>query len=239
MRQALFKITCLLFLTTLSFSNLFGQEFMLNGVLMESGVKIRIALAEISNSRNRYSVGSNDMGLFQIKCMIGDTLTISKRGFNDRVIAITSTKDVIINLNRSTTLDQVTITGQSKKQTLDAIKKDFRDQGSFYAGKPPLTLLSPFGGSPLTFLYELFGRRPKNARRFNNLYVAETEQGVVDQVFNKTTINRNTGLEGKELENFMVNYRPEYKQAKNWNVYDGTKWIVDSYKNYTDTLKKP
>ena len=236
MRQALFKITCLLFLTTLSFTNLFGQEFMLNGVLIENGAKIRIALAEISNGRNHYSVGSNDMGLFQIRCMIGDTLTISKRNFNDKVIVVVSTKDVIINLNRGTTLDQVTITGQSKKQTLDAIKQDFRDKGSFYSGKPkPLAFIF----TPLTALYELFGRTPKNARRFNNLYVTEMEQSLVDQFFNKTTINRNTGLEGKELENFMVNYRPEYKQAKNWNVYDGTKWIVDSYKNYTDTLKKP
>lgn len=236
MRQAPFKIICLLFLTTLSFTNLFGQEFMLNGVLIENGAKIRIALAEISNGRNHYSVGSNDMGLFQIRCMIGDTLTISKRNFNDKVIVVVSTKDVIINLNRGTTLDQVTITGQSKKQTLDAIKQDFRDKGSFYSGKPkPLAFIF----TPLTALYELFGRTPKNARRFNNLYVTEMEQSLVDQFFNKTTINRNTGLEGKELENFMVNYRPEYKQAKNWNVYDGTKWIVDSYKNYTDTLKKP
>lgn len=235
MRQALFKITSVLFLSIISITNLFGQEFMLNGVLFENGAKIRIALAEITNGRNHYSVGSNDMGLFQIRCVIGDTLTISKRGFNDRVIAIASTKDIILNLNRGTTLDQVTITGQSKKQTLDAIKQDFRDKGSFYAGKPkPLAFIF----TPLTALYELFGRTPKNARRFNNLYVTEMQQNVVDQFFNKTTINRNTGLEGKELENFMVQYRPEYQQAKNWNVYDGTKWIVDSYKNYTDTVKK-
>jgi hypothetical protein len=214
----------------------FGQEFMLNGAIFENGAKIRLALAEVYNTRNRYSVGSNDMGLFQIRAKVGDTLIISKRGFRDKTVAITETKDVIVNLTRSeTTLNEVVINGQSKKQTLDAIRQDFRNKGSYYAGKPPL--LSYFF-TPLTALYELVGRTPNNARRFNKMYVTELQNNEVDQLFNKSTINKNTGLEGKELENFMVNYRPDYDKAKNWTVYDATKWIKDSYKQYTDTLKK-
>ena len=217
-------------------SPLLAQDFMLNGVIFENGSKIRLALSEIYNTRNRYSVGSNDMGLFQIKAKIGDTLIISKRGFRDKTVPITTTKDMIVNLIRDeTTLNEVVINGESKKQTLDAIKQDFRDKGSFYAGKPPV--LSYFF-SPLTALYELFGRTPNNARRFNKMYVTELQNNQVDQLFNKTTINKNTGLEGKELENFMVNYRPDYDKAKNWTVYDATKWIKDSYKEYTDTLRK-
>ena len=217
-------------------SPLLAQDFMLNGVIFENGSKIRLALSEVYNTRNRYSVGSNDMGLFQIKAKIGDTLIISKRGFRDKTVPITTTKDMIVNLIRDeTTLNEVVINGESKKQTLDAIKQDFRDKGSFYAGKPPV--LSYFF-SPLTALYELFGRTPNNARRFNKMYVTELQNNQVDQLFNKTTINKNTGLEGKELENFMVNYRPDYDKAKNWTVYDATKWIKDSYKEYTDTLRK-
>lgn len=213
-----------------------AQEFMLNGVVFENGSKIRIALSEVYNTRNRYTVGSNDMGLFQIRAIIGDTLIISKRGFRDKTVAVISTKDVIINLNRNeTTLNEVVINGQSKKQTLDDIKRDFKDKGSFYAGKPPLL---SYIFTPLTALYELIGRTPNNARRFNKMYVTELQNNQVDQLFNKTTINKHTGLEGKELENFMVNYRPDYEKAKNWTVYDSTKWIKDSYKNYTDTLKK-
>lgn len=229
-----FLFTLLLFI--LSFAPTFAQEFMLNGVVFENGSKIRIALSEVYNIRNRYSVGSNDMGLFQIRTIVGDTLIISKRGFTDKTVVITSTKDVIVNLNRSeTTLNEVVINGQSKKQTLDDIKRDFKNKGSFYAGKPPI--LSYFF-SPLTAIYELFGRTPNNARRFNKMYVTELQNSQVDQLYNKSTINKNTGLEGKELENFMVNYRPDYEKAKNWTVYDATKWIKDSYKNYTDTLKK-
>ncbi len=204
----------ILFLVFFPFSKVSAQqEFAQNGVLFEKGIKIRIALAEISNLRNGYSVGSNDMGLFTIKSAIGDTLVIVKRGFNEMRVVVGSSKDMVLELNRGgTMLNEVVINGQSKKQQLDAIKQDFKNKGSFYAGKPPV--LSYFL-SPLTAIYELFGRTPKNARRFNNMYVTELQNNQVDQLFNKVTINKETGLTGKELEDFMVNYRPDYEKAKN------------------------
>ncbi|TCC93922.1 hypothetical protein EZ428_03885 [Pedobacter frigiditerrae] len=227
----------ILFLVSSPFVNAFGQqEFMQSGVVFENGSKIRIALAEVTNLRNGYSVGSNDMGLFSIKSAIGDTLVVIKRGFNDIRVVVSSTKDIILQLNRGgTMLSEVVINGQGKKQALDAIKRDFKNKGSFYGGKPPLL---SYVLSPLTAVYELFGRTPKNARRFNKMYVSELQDSHVDQLFNKTTINKETGLTGKELEDFMVNYRPDYEKAKNWTYYDSTKWIKDSFKNYTDTLKK-
>jgi len=149
---------------------------------------------------------------------------------------IRDTKDMITYIARdATTLNEVTVYGQTKKQELDAIKRDYRNKGSFYAGKPPLL---SYIFTPLTALYELVGRTPKNARRFNNMYVTELQLSHVDQFFNKTSINKYTGLEGKELENFMVNYRPDFEKAKNWTNYDGIKWINDSYKKYADTAKK-
>ena len=227
----------ILFLISSPFANVFGQqEFMQNGVVLENGSKIRIALAEVTNLRNGYSVGTNDMGLFSIKSAVGDTLVVIKRGFNDLRVVVSSTKDIILQLNRGgTMLSEVVINGQGKKQSLDAIKRDFKNKGSFYAGKPPLL---SYVLSPLTAVYELFGRTPKNARRFNKMYVSELQDSHVDQLFNKVTINKETGLTGKELEDFMVNYRPDYEKAKNWTYYDSTKWIKDSFKNYTDTLKK-
>lgn len=214
----------------------FGQqEFKLSGVVMENGSKNRIALAVITNLRNKYSVGSNDMGLFEIKAAMFDTLTISKRGFRDKILVVTSSRDLIVNLNGSNTLNEVVITGQSKKQALEEIKRDYRDKGSFYAGKPPFLA---FLFKPITALYETFGRTPRNARRFNNYYNTEMQQTHIDQFFNKSLITKYTGLQGKALDDFMINYRPDYERAKNWNVYDGTKWIKDSYKKYTDTVKK-
>ena len=214
---------------------LFAQDFKVEGVVMEKDSKVRIALASVTNKRNGFNVGSNDIGLFTIKASVGDTLLIVKRGYNDQQVVVKTANDLIIYLNRGITLNEVVISGETKKQSLDAVKRDFRNKGSFYAGKP--SFLS-FIFTPLTAIYELIGRTPKNARRFNNYYVTEMQQTHIDAFFNKSIISTNTGLTGKELDNFMINYRPEYEQAKNWNTYDGLKWIKESYKKYSDTAKR-
>ncbi len=236
------KSLCRIFLCILAFilsgvaSSFAQQEFKLKGVLFENGTKIRIALAEITNNHNHYAVGSSDLGLFEIRAQVGDTLLITKRGFNDVTGVVSSSKDLVLKLNRGNMLNEVLIKGQAKEKDLRDIEQDFKNKGSFYAGKPPIGLLSPFGGSPLTFLYELFGKTPRDARRFRKYHQTENEQTHVDQFFNKSIIAKNTGLEGKALEDFMIAYRPDYEKAKNWNTYDGLKWIAESYKKYKDSL---
>ncbi len=221
----------LLFQVTDAFAQ---QEFQLKGVIMENSSSNRIALSEITNKRNRFVVGSNDLGIFQIKAVIGDTLLVVKRDFGDKEIVIVSQQDIVIRMNR-TTLNTVNIYGQTKKEEMNEIKQDFRNKGSYYAGKPPLL---SYIFTPLTALYELVGKTPKNARRFNRYYNNEMQQTQIDAFFNEELIKKNTPLEGKDLENFMLNYRPEYEKAKNWTSYDAIKHIRDSYAKYSDTLNQ-
>ena len=210
------------------------KEFTLTGVLFENQTKIRIALAEVKNKRSGFAAGTNDLGLFSIKANIGDTLLVTKRNFNDLEVVVRENKDLILYLNKGTTLNEVVVTGQTKKQVLTDMKREYRNKGSFYAGKPPLL---SYIFTPLTAIYELFGKTPKQARRFNKMYQTEMQDSHVDQFFNKTTINQQTGLTDKALEKFMVDYRPDFEQSKNWNSYDAIKWINESYKKYSDTLK--
>lgn len=212
-----------------------AQDFNLNGVVMETSSTNRIALAEITNKRTGFTVGSNDLGLFQMKTQVGDTLLVIKRNFSDKQVVVLSNRDMIIYLSSGTTLNEVNIRGQSRKSELDDIKRDFKRQGSFYGGKPPLL---SYIFSPLTAVYELFGSTPKKARRFNKYYNTEMQQSAIDGFFNETLIQKHTELTGKELENFMLNYRPDYEKSKNWTEYDAVKYIRDTYKQYTDTLKK-
>lgn len=212
-----------------------AQEYLLSGVVFEKGTSHRIANAEIENSRTGFKVNSNNFGLFQVKARIGDTLFVIKRDFSDAVRLVSGSKDVLIYLERGRMLQQVDITGQSKKQELQDLKRDYKNKGSFYQGKPPLLA---FLFKPLTAVYELIGRTPKNARRFGRYYETELQQSQIDGFFNEFLIQKNTDLEGENLEKFMLDYRPDYEKVKRWTAYDGIKYIRDSYKQFTDTLKK-
>jgi len=207
----------------------------IKGVIMENGSQSRVAAAEIYNKKNKVTVRSNDFGLFQISAFPGDTLVVYKQNYADGQLVIPSVKDVVIYMNRGTTLAEVNIYGQTKKQEMNDLKRDYRDKGSFYAGKPPLL---SYVFTPLTAIYELFGRTPKNARRFNRYYNSEMQQTEIDGYFNESLIKKHTDLSGKALEDFMLNYRPDYEKAKKWSEYDALKYIRESYKKYTDTLKK-
>lgn len=213
----------------------FAQEFLLGGVVFEKGTSNRIAGSEIVNKRTGYKVNSSDLGLFQIRASVGDTLLVIKMNFSDTEAVVTSTKDILVYLTGSRMLKEVNISGQSKKQELDELKRDYKHKGSFYQGKPPFL---SFLFKPLTAVYELFGRTPKNARRFGRYYETELQQTQIDGFFNEFLIQNNTSLKGPDLEKFMLDYRPEYEKAKNWTQYDAVKYIRDSYKKYADTLKK-
>nr|WP_068889898.1 hypothetical protein [Pedobacter panaciterrae] len=211
------------------------QEFILKGAVMEKGTSIRVASAQIINKRSGLSVLSSDFGLFQIRAVQGDTLLVIKIEYSDAEAVVPVGKDLIVYMDRGRTLKEVNITGQTKRQELNDIKRDFKNKGSFYQGKPPFL---SFLFKPLTAAYELLGRTPKNARRFGRYYETEMQQTLIDGFFNEFIIQNNTDLKGEVLEKYMLDYRPEYEKAKNWTEYDAIKYIKESYKKYTDTLKK-
>ena len=213
-----------------------AQDFIVRGVVIEKGSNIRIALSEITNMRTGIGVGSNDIGMFQLKAKIGDTLLVTKRSLIDQRVVVNSEKDIVVYLVRgSTTLDDVTIRGNTKKQDLDEIKQEFKNKGVYNGGKT--TVLSAIF-SPLNALYNLFGTDPKNARRFGRYADNEIKQSQIDTYFNQSIIKNNTELRGDTLEKYMLNCRPEYDKAQYWNSYDYIKYIKESSKKFTDTLGK-
>lgn len=213
-----------------------AQDFIVKGVVIEKGSNIRIALSEITNLRTGIGVGSNDIGMFQLKAKIGDTLLVIKRNLIDQRVVVKSQEDIIVYLVRgSTTLDDVTVYGNTKQQDLAEIKREYRNKGVYNGGKT--TLLSAIF-SPLNALYNLFGSDPKNARRFGRYADNEIKQSQIDVYFNQSIIKNNTELRGDTLEKYMLNCRPEFDKAQYWNSYDYIKYIKESSKKFTDTLGK-
>lgn len=213
-----------------------GQDFILKGVVFEKGANIRVALAEITNLRTKLGVGSNDLGLFQLKARVGDTLLITKRSLTDQRIIVQGTQDVLIYLVReSTTLNEVTIRGNTKAQDLSDLQRDFRNKGVYNGGKS--SFLSAIF-QPLNGLYNLIGKEPKNARRFGRYADNELKQSQIDVYFNQTIIKNNTQLRGDTLEKYMLNCRPEFDKAQYWNSYDYINYIKQSSKKFIDTLGK-
>lgn len=220
MRHALFTLLLIFVL-----SQSYAQNGNIQGVIFEAGTSIRVPRADISNSSHQITSRTDGMGVFLIPASIGDTLKISKEGFSDQSIVVSSLKDMAIHLLKPIRLNQVTITGQSKKQELDEIKREYRRKGSYHAGKPPLL---SYVFTPLTAIYELIGKTPGQARRFNQFYSRELQDTEIDRRFNASTVKPLTLYEGKDLQNFLETYRPAFSELSGWADYDLVKYIRES-----------
>ena len=208
------------------------QEFVSSGVVFEMGTRTRIAEVEILNKRSRYSTVSNLIGLFSIKAKIGDTLLMTKLYYNDVNFVVGSEKDQIIFMVRNANvLNEVVI---NKRRVVDDFKRDFKNSAPPSGKVAPLSYIF----SPISSIYGLLSVDGKNARRLSRNYNYETKASKVDLFYNRSIIQKHTGLEGKALDDFMVTYRPDYEKTLTWTQYDAIKWINDSYKKYKDVLKK-
>lgn len=210
------------------------QEFELKGVIFQKQNNFRVANALILNLKNKQAVNTDYTGSFSIKAALGDTLKITKKDYADNYYVVENQKDAVIQLSQIIQLNEVRIVGQSKKQELDEAMRQYRGQGSFYNGKPPISLFSPFSGSPITGFYELFGKTPKQAKHFQEFSKNEIRESAVDKRFSKSLIKQVTDLREEQIQPFMDSYRPSFDQLSAWNDYDLIDYVKKSAQGFKE-----
>jgi hypothetical protein len=222
---ALFVSVCLFPLWLLA-----QEQGTVRGIVVEAGTSKRLGGVTITNQKTGATTASNGLGTFEMVATVGDTLTAQLMGYQSVTTEVKTLSDILIDMQPgSILLEQVDVTGQSKEAELRDVMRGYRKQGVYYDGKPP-ALAYIF--NPITSLYELFGRTPRNARRFQHYVGRELEETEVDRKFSKSRITQLTGLEGEDLNNFMILYRPSFEKVQYWGEYDITAYITQSFKRF-------
>jgi len=201
----------------------------IKGVISKRLSGERVANVLINNLRTRNIVESDQLGWFTATAAIGDTLLFSKADFTDQKIVIVNANDLPVYMQPVVKLDQVTIQGQTKKQEIADIMKDYRRQGTYYDGKPPVL---SFLSNPVTGLYELFGGTPGKARRFAAAAKGDLEYTEVHKRYNVAFVKRITNASDTVAVNFMKYYTPSAEDLKEWNDYELIRRTKKSYDFY-------
>ena len=207
------------------------QEFVLKGVLFQKQNAQRVSNALIFNLKKKITVASNDLGAFNIKASVGDTLKVFKKDFTEYIFTVADEKDVMLQLSPVIQLNEVRVVGQTKKQELEEVLRQYRGQGSIYNGKPPaLSMVT----NPLTGLYELFGKTPRQAKHFQEFAKNEIRETGIDKRFNKSLIQQVTDLKEEQILPFMDSYRPSFDQLSAWNDYDLINYVKKSAQGFKE-----
>ncbi|MHB1179241.1 MAG: hypothetical protein ACYCZO_13020 [Daejeonella sp.] len=209
-----------------------AQQNFVRGLIMERSGVSRISNVSVLNKRTGQKILSNGLGLFQIAAVTGDTLLFSKPGYSDLIHVLPSLSDVALKMQPVIELAEVRVTGQTKQEELQEYRDQYRKKGSYYAGKPPLLA---YIFQPVTALYELLGKTPNQARRFNMFYIRELEQTEIDRRFNSYFIGKTTGLEGTDLKNFMILYRPGYEALIKMDEYSMINYVKRSLATFNNS----
>lgn len=209
----------------------------IRGLVVEASGSARVAQANVTNTRTKQVAVSSLTGEFAIDAAVGDSLVISKLGFQTVTTEIKTLSDILINFHRSSIqIETVTVERLSKEAELEDVMDGYRRQGVYFEGKPKAL---QYIANPITALYELLGRTPQNARRFRNTMEWELSESAVDRLFNQTRVQDITGLEGQDLVNFMRWYRPSYDKIANWGEYDIVLYIQTSFKQFDRDGRPP
>lgn len=228
MKQHLPGFFCMLIILLWNAGRLSAQNIV-QGLLLEKAGASRVANVSVLNKNTGSKALSNELGLFQISAATGDTLLFSKSGYVDIIKPLLSMTDLVLQMQRVIELAEVKVLGQSKQEELQEFKDQYRKRGSYYNGKPPLLA---YFFQPLTALYELVGKTPNQAKRFNLFYIREMEQTEIDRRFNAAFVGKMTGLADADLKNFMVLYRPAYENLSAMDEYALISYLKRSVESF-------
>jgi len=207
---------------------------MFRAAVIQDGTKEKVQEAVVENLRSGAKKKTDNLGVFEIPASIGDSLIIHKIGYQDVYHRVTAFEDTRIYIKLSNQLLEVEVNAQKKasENFREASGAYSKEKGIFYGGKPPIALLSPFGGSPVTFFYELFSKDAKRVKRLNQLAAKALIEEEISKRFNPAAIKAAVPIKEEEIDTFRDNYPPKVEELRKWSDFQLMQYIKESFDKF-------
>ncbi len=183
-----------------------GQSSVLfEGVILEDKSKDPVPNVTIVNVRDESSSTSNSEGSFSLEAKKGDTLVFSKPGFSYRYASALNNSNAIIELlPQNFLLEEVPITAYKLTSNLPKqipVKKPQRPSGSEIMTPESI---KPTIANPIDFLYDQFGKRPRQLRELKAILENENYRVKLAENNNRNALFELTGLTSNQIEEMLL-----------------------------------
>lgn len=223
-----------LFIFCIFYSGLLLAQQETDGLVYDQNTKQRIAKVYIYNTSSDNGVFSNLRGEFHLKVSAGDVLIAAVEGYFPDTLTVRDESAILIYLKRSSTLlREVTIVARRSPEEL--LKERKEDYNTAYSKGDPGSLFSvgsTGAGLSIGALYSLLSREGKNARYLQEIIERDYQNDIIDYRFTPELVTALTGLRDKDLDDFMMQYRPSYYFILASNDYSLALYIRSSYLDY-------
>jgi hypothetical protein len=210
-------------------------QIVLKGTIIDSAKRNTINSVRVENLSTHQGDYSNADGFFSIEGKDGDYIIFSYLGFNNKVIRLNSSlnnSNQIVKMSIKTVgLKGVTIKqGPTQYQTDSAKRADiYKDAFDYTQTKSAM--------SPITSLYQVFSKKHKNMRHFQDQIVDIEKQKFIDTRYSEALTAQMTGLQEESLIKFMQAYPMEIDFARAASDLEIKMWIKYNFQEYSKKKK--
>lgn len=210
-------------------------QIVLKGTIIDSAKTNTINSVRVENLSTHQGDYSNADGFFSIEGKEGDYIIFSYLGFNNKVIRLNSSlnnSNQIVKMSIKTVgLKGVTIKqGPTQYQTDSAKRADiYKDAFDYTQTKSAM--------SPITSLYQVFSKKHKNMRHFQDQIVDIEKQKFIDTRYSEALTAQMTGLQEDALIKFMQAYPMEVDFARAASDLEIKMWIKYNFQEYSKKKK--
>ncbi len=198
-----------------------GQD--VSGVVRDRGLKTTLSGVNVLNKTRGIQSQTGDEGQFNIAAGENEILIFYKAGYLPDTLLLVNTRPLIRNMiPDSKILNTVIIKGDN-----------FSPEVQYAEVYKRAKVLTATKESPLTFYpTKYFSKEGRFARRFKKKLEREKSERKIDQRFNDGLVKSITPLRDRELDCFMVMYRPTLKTLNKLDKDDLFLYIMNSYKAF-------
>lgn len=196
-----------------------GNFVPLNGAVVKNISKTKATMSDVN-------------GNFKINAISGDTLTVGFMGFKTDTLKVKQQAFLVFTLQPLTQLLGEVNISSNRLSPLAQFRKNQEDYKQIYRIGDNTHVFSASGdyrrigvGLNIDALYSNFSKQGKDARRLQKVFVKDYYNDIVDTRFTKNLVNRITGYQGKQLDDFMADNRPSYEFIQSATDYDIIQFI--------------
>jgi len=202
------------------------------GVVFKKNSPVTIESVSVKNlSRKDVEVLTDGVGSFRIQAALGDSLLFKKDDYTPQIIVIQNYSPLAVYMQAIIHLNTVTVKEVSQEKAMKDVMDNYKKKGQYSTLDPSVMSVIK---SPLTGLYELFGKSPDQARKFRQYTKEEMERMEVAKRYNRPLVKKITNMPDEDLEDFMFNFTPNVEDIRVWNDYDIVSYIKRSYAYFKD-----
>lgn len=219
---------------------MYAQEsHIYRGIVLSSDTTLLLKGIHVLNLNSKRHTTSDANGNFELYYRLNDTIEFRHDNWVTTKVYGERLKDSVFLEKKNIVLDEILITRNSSNQRISELKTIQKEKnmkgGIHYGGRPPIALLSPFGGKPITFFYELLSKEGRRARKMERNIKNQIDEDEIDKTFNAHAIMVIIPIKDGEIFEFMETYRPTLEQVRSWNTYDFHLYLKNSYDAFTET----